>query len=155
MHWKTELLVRILDIAVSTATEQVQMKLISIVMILKEILMAPRLILTIWVIILRLRLAPNVVPPGAEGNDITCTTCHGPNSEENHAQLRMPLDEICEKCHNPEFNPDNPEPDGSNIYHSTAFMFEGKGGWEYDGVTYESSVHTFAIADKCVSRHVY
>lgn len=101
-------------------------------------------------------LEPEVEAPGAEGNDITCSACHDPHSAENHAQLRLPAAEICQKCHNPEYNPDEvPEPDGSAVHHSTAYMFEGKGGYEYAGVEYSSSAHKFAVQDKCVSCHVY
>ena len=100
-------------------------------------------------------LTPDVDPPGEDGNDLTCGACHDPHSHENGAQLRLDKAEICSKCHNPEYNPDSPEPDGSELHHTTAYMFEGKGGWEFDGYTYQSSPHKFAATDKCVDCHVF
>ncbi len=99
---------------------------------------------------------PEVDAPGLEGHDITCATCHDPHSHELDGQLRLPKDQICAKCHNPEYNPDQVgEPDGSEVHHSTAFMFEGKGGYEYEGYDYQSSAHTNVVSDKCVECHVY
>ncbi len=102
-------------------------------------------------------LEPHVNAPGPEGNDLTCAACHNPHGNENTANLRLPADEICVKCHQPEFNPDAPEPDGSDLHHTTAFMFEGKGGHEYIGYEYPSSLHTntTVIPEKCVTCHVF
>ena len=101
-------------------------------------------------------LEPNVEAPGPEGNDLTCAACHNPHDNTNPAQLRMPVEEICVKCHNPEYNPDEvEEPDGSDVHHSTAYMFEGKGGYEYEGFDYASSAHTFVVTEKCVTCHVF
>jgi len=100
-------------------------------------------------------LVPNIDAPGPEGNDITCAACHDPHGGPFEGQLRMEPDELCQKCHNPEYNPDeNPEPDGSDIHHSTAWMLEGKGGFEYEGYSYESSIHNLAVPKKCVTCHV-
>jgi predicted CXXCH cytochrome family protein len=98
---------------------------------------------------------PDVDPPGMEGNDITCAACHDPHSHANDAQLRMDKTMLCQKCHNPEYNPNEPEPDGSAVHHSTAFMFEGIGGWEYEGYDYESSLHTTVVTEKCITCHVH
>ncbi len=101
-------------------------------------------------------LEPHVDPPGAEGSDLTCSACHQPHDGSIDGQLRMDKTELCSKCHNPEYNPDSPpEPDGSAVHHSTAYMFEGKGGYEYEGYEYESSAHTFAVGEKCVACHVF
>lgn len=101
-------------------------------------------------------LVPNVVAPGEAGHDLTCAACHDPHSHEKGGQLRMAKEEICSKCHNPEFSPEAaPEPNGDEVHHSTAFMFEGKGGYQYEGAIYKSSAHKFAIEDKCVTCHVY
>jgi predicted CXXCH cytochrome family protein len=98
---------------------------------------------------------PNVEAPGLEGNDITCAACHDPHSAEHESQTRLDKAELCQKCHNPEFDPDSPTPDGSEVHHSTAFMFEGKGGWEYEGYTYQNSLHTTVVVEKCVTCHVH
>ncbi len=98
---------------------------------------------------------PNVVAPGAEGNDLTCAACHDPHNSQNEGQLRLAADELCQKCHNPEYNPDSPEPAGQELHHTTAWMFEGKGGYEYEGYTYPSSAHTSALKEKCVTCHVF
>lgn len=100
-------------------------------------------------------LEPHVVAPGAEGSDITCTACHDPHENVNKAQLRLPVDQICAKCHNPEYNPDSPTPDGSALHHTTAYMFEGKGGYEYPGYDYSSSLHTVVVTEKCATCHVH
>ena len=96
-------------------------------------------------------LEPNIEAPGPDGHDLTCAACHDPHKGE----LRLPAAEICAKCHNPEYNPDSPVPDGTAVHHSTAYMLEGKGGFEYDGYTYQNSVHTFAVTEKCVACHVH
>jgi predicted CXXCH cytochrome family protein len=96
---------------------------------------------------------PDVDPPGDAGNDLTCAACHDPHSNENPGQLRVDPVNLCDWCHNPIYNPDAPEPDGSDLHHTTAFMFDGNGGWEY-GQDIGSSVHTFAVADRCVECHV-
>jgi predicted CXXCH cytochrome family protein len=98
---------------------------------------------------------PEVEAPGLEGNDITCAACHDPHSTENEHQLRIDKTMLCQKCHNPEYSPDAVEPDGSEVHHTTAFMFEGIGGWEYEGYTYQNSLHTIAVAEKCVTCHVH
>ncbi len=46
-------------------------------------------------------LEPHVVAPGPEGNDITCAACHDPHGGPFEGQLRLPIEEICVKCHNP------------------------------------------------------
>jgi len=96
-------------------------------------------------------LVPNVEAPGPDGHDLTCAACHNPHKGE----LRLPAVEICAKCHNPEYNPDSPTPDGSAIHHSTAYMLDGKGGYEYEGYTYNNSAHTPAVTEKCVACHVH
>lgn len=101
-------------------------------------------------------IEPNVVAPGPDGHSITCATCHDPHGGPNEGQLRLPPEELCQKCHNPEYNPDEVgEPNGSAIHHSTAYMLEGKGGYEYEGFTYENSIHTIAVTKKCVACHVF
>ncbi len=100
-------------------------------------------------------LEPHVEAPGDAGNDITCSACHDPHGGEHACQLRMDVVDICAKCHNPEYSPDTPTPDGSDLHHTTAYMYEGKGGYEYLGYSYSSSAHKFLIADKCVSCHVF
>ncbi|MCF8241002.1 MAG: T9SS type A sorting domain-containing protein [Melioribacteraceae bacterium] len=100
-------------------------------------------------------LEPNVEAPGPDGNDLTCAACHNPHGSEFTAQLRMAPAELCQKCHNPEYNPEDPPvPDGSEVHHSTAYMFEGQGGFEYDGYDYTSSLHNVVISEKCVTCHV-
>ncbi len=56
----------------------------------------------------------------------------------------------------PEYNPDEVgEPDGSAVHHSTAYMYEGKGGYEYDGFEYPSSLHKAVVSEKCAACHVH
>ncbi len=93
-------------------------------------------------------------PPGDASLPIVCATCHDPHSNANKAQLRLPPLDLCQKCHNPEYNPDAPTPDGGDLHHTTAFMLEGKGGYHYAGYTYESSVHTDVADERCVTCHV-
>ncbi len=99
-------------------------------------------------------LAPNVTPPGSEALPIVCTACHDPHSNANPGQLRKSPSALCQKCHNPEYDPDSPTPDGTTIHHSTAYMLEGKGGYQYAGYTYENSFHGLVAIDKCVTCHV-
>lgn len=99
-------------------------------------------------------LVPNVTPPGNSAEPLVCVACHDPHSNANTGQLRKPPSQLCQKCHNPEYNPDSPTPDGSAVHHSTAYMLEGKGGYHYDGYTYQSSLHKLVATDKCVSCHV-
>lgn len=100
-------------------------------------------------------LEPDVDPPGMDGNDLTCASCHDPHGSSNTGQLRIAAKDICQKCHNPEYSPDSPEPDGSDLHHTTAFMFEGKGGYHYPGYTYPSSAHKFVVSENCVDCHVF
>jgi len=93
-------------------------------------------------------------PPGDNAEPLVCAACHDPHSNANTGQLRLPPAQLCQKCHNPEYNPDAPEPTGEDLHHSTAYMLEGKGGYHYDGYTYESSMHTLVATDKCVTCHI-
>ncbi len=100
-------------------------------------------------------LSPNVQnPPGDAAQPIVCAACHDPHLKANEGQLRLPPEQLCQKCHNPEFSADSPTPTGEALHHTTAFMFEGKGGYEYPGFTYESSLHKLVITKKCVECHV-
>lgn len=100
-------------------------------------------------------IEPQVEAPGAAGNDITCSACHDPHGGPFEGQLRLEPSALCQKCHNPEYNPDETfEPDGNAVHHSTAWMLEGKGGYEYEGFSYESSIHNLVAQKKCVTCHV-
>jgi predicted CXXCH cytochrome family protein len=100
-------------------------------------------------------LEPHVIPPGPDGNDLTCAACHVAHGAPNAANLRMSKVDICVKCHNPEYDIANPMPEvGQALHHTTAFMFEGMGGWEFPGFSYPSSAHKFVVTDKCVTCHV-
>jgi predicted CXXCH cytochrome family protein len=98
---------------------------------------------------------PDVDPPGDAGHDLTCAGCHEPHDNTIDGQLRMPVVELCSKCHNPEYDPSGPVPIGEEVHHATAFMFEGIGGYEFPGYTYTSSLHTMVLTDKCVTCHVW
>ena len=99
---------------------------------------------------------PNVEAPGEAGHDLTCSACHDPHTHDISAQLRMPKEQLCSKCHNPVYDPNaSDEPDGSEVHHSTAFMFEGLGGYEYADYNYKTSAHTAVVTDKCVTCHVF
>ena len=92
-------------------------------------------------------------PPGNNAQPLVCVACHNPHSNTNPGQLRLPTAQLCQKCHNPEYNPDTPTPTGATLHHSTAYMLEGKGGYEYSGYSYESSSHK-NLTDKCVTCHI-
>jgi predicted CXXCH cytochrome family protein len=96
---------------------------------------------------------PNVTPPGDAHLPMVCATCHNPHGSPNVAQLRMDVAKICTKCHNPEYDPDSAAV-GQEVHHSTAYMFEGKGGYHYAGYTYTSSAHKFVVTKKCAECHV-
>ncbi len=98
-------------------------------------------------------LVPKVTPPDTAALSLVCAACHDPHSKAIDKQLRLPKAEICEKCHNPEYDPKQPTP-GTEVHNTTAYMFEGKGGYEYQGYTYSSSAHTFVVTDKCVTCHM-
>jgi len=100
------------------------------------------------------RIDPRVSPSDTSISvGITCAACHDPHNNTNKAQLRLPVDQICTKCHNPEYDVDAVTV-GWEIHHSTAYMFEGKGGYHYAGWTYNSSEHKLAIHEKCVRCHM-
>jgi predicted CXXCH cytochrome family protein len=87
---------------------------------------------------------------------ITCAGCHNPHGSQNEHQLRLPLAQICEKCHNPEYPQDSVGTViGQAVHNSTAYMFEGVGGYQYPGYTYMSSPHTFVVTGKCATCHVH
>jgi hypothetical protein len=65
--------------------------------------------------------------------------------------------QICQKCHNPEYPPDSAGTVvGEDVHHSTAYMLEGVGGYEYANYApgYPNSAHTFVAVNKCVDCHV-
>ena len=98
-------------------------------------------------------MSPNVTPPGDAALPIVCAACHNPHSAANIHQLRMQPVALCQKCHNPEYDPDSPVL-GSEVHHSTAFMLEGKGAYHFAGYTYQSSPHKDVATDKCVTCHI-
>jgi predicted CXXCH cytochrome family protein len=100
-------------------------------------------------------LVPDVDPPGQDGHDLTCAGCHNPHDGTYTAQLRLPVTEICVKCHNPEFDPSGPPPVEETPHHTTAYMFEGVGAYEFPGYTYSNSPHTTVVTEKCVTCHVW
>ena len=101
-------------------------------------------------------ITPTVVPADtAVSNPIACAGCHDPHGSTNAHQLRLPVTQLCEKCHNPEYPQDSVGTAvGQAVHNSTAYMFEGKGGYEYTGGFYPSSAHTTAVVNKCVTCHV-
>jgi predicted CXXCH cytochrome family protein len=87
---------------------------------------------------------------------IDCAGCHNPHGSNNEHMLRLPVAQLCEKCHNPEYPQDSvASVVGKAVHNSTAYMFEGIGGYQYAGYTYQSSAHKFAITAKCVTCHVH
>jgi predicted CXXCH cytochrome family protein len=97
-----------------------------------------------------------VVGDTAKTVGITCAGCHNPHGSHNEHQLRLPLVQICEKCHNPEYPQDSVGTAvGKAVHNSTAYMFEGVGGYQYPGYTYTSSAHKFVVPGKCVTCHVH
>jgi len=97
--------------------------------------------------------SPNVVPVDTTKSvSITCAACHNPHSGAIPHQLRLAAAQLCEKCHNPEYNADSAAV-GTAPHHSTAYMFEGTGGWQY-GTAIPSSPHKTVITDKCVVCHM-
>ena len=102
-------------------------------------------------------LVPHVVVADTTRSvGIDCAGCHDPHSRRNEHQLRLPLVQICEKCHNPEYPQDSVGTAvGKDVHNSTAYMFEGVGGYEYPGYTYASSPHKLVVPGKCVTCHVH
>ncbi len=99
-------------------------------------------------------IVPRINPPGdSAALPIVCVTCHDPHDATNLHQLRLPAAQLCQKCHNPEYDINNPVP-GTEIHNSTAFMLEGKGGYQYAGYTYDSSPHKDVVENLCVTCHV-
>jgi predicted CXXCH cytochrome family protein len=94
-------------------------------------------------------------PPGQDGADITCQACHNPHSNAHEGQLRLAKEELCTKCHQPLYDPQSPPPVGTEVHHTTSWMFEGIGGYEYEGYEYPNSSHTTTVIDKCVGCHYY
>jgi predicted CXXCH cytochrome family protein len=99
-------------------------------------------------------IIPHVNPPGATAAlQLVCVACHDPHSTTNAAQLRIPAEQLCQKCHNPEYDANTPTP-GTEVHNSTAYMLEGIGGYQYADYTYESSPHKDVTDKKCVTCHV-
>ena len=93
------------------------------------------------------------VPEDATPQDfqygITCVVCHDPHSDENPFQLRADIVTLCAGCHN-----DEGATPGSSPHHPNANMFQGVGGAEYPGKTYDSSFHTY-LEDGCAACHMW
>jgi predicted CXXCH cytochrome family protein len=102
-------------------------------------------------------VVPNVVVGDTSKTvQITCAGCHNPHGSKNEHQLRLAAVQLCEKCHNPEYPQDSVGTQvGKAVHNSTAYMFEGIGGYQYAGYTYQSSAHKFAVPGKCVTCHVH
>jgi predicted CXXCH cytochrome family protein len=103
-----------------------------------------------------LAIEPHVQnPPGDAALPLVCASCHDPHGSGKEGSLRLGVAQTCTKCHNPEYSPDSVGTVvGQAVHHSTAYMFEGVGGYEYEGYTYSSSPHTFLITRKCAECHV-
>jgi predicted CXXCH cytochrome family protein len=100
-------------------------------------------------------IVPNIAnPPGAAALPLVCAACHNPHSNTIDKQLRLSKEQLCQKCHNPEYDPAHPAP-GTEIHNTASFMLEAKGGYEYAGYTYQSSMHKYAVTDKCVTCHMH
>jgi predicted CXXCH cytochrome family protein len=96
-------------------------------------------------------------PPGDDALPLVCASCHEPHGNSNPGGLRLPVTQICAKCHNPEYPPDSVDSVlGNEVHNSTAYMLEGIGGYEYAGYApgYPNSAHTFVATEKCVDCHV-
>jgi predicted CXXCH cytochrome family protein len=104
-----------------------------------------------------LALEPDVQnPPGDASLPLVCAACHDPHGNSNEGNLRLATEQICVKCHNPEYPPEDAGTQvGQDVHHSTAYMFEGIGGFEYPGVTYSNSPHKFVVTRKCAECHVF
>ena len=103
-------------------------------------------------------LEPNVQnPPGDGSLPLVCAACHEPHGNGfGDGYLRIEVAGLCTKCHNPEYPPDSAGTVvGQEVHHSTAYMFEGVGGYEYSGYSYSSSPHKFVVTRKCAECHVY
>ena len=96
-------------------------------------------------------------PPGDASLPLVCAACHEPHGDGiGDGYLRIEVAGLCTKCHNPEYPPDSAGTVvGQEVHHSTAYMFEGVGGYEYPGFTYSNSPHTFVATKKCAQCHVY
>ncbi len=74
---------------------------------------------------------------------ITCSRCHDPHDSTNPNQLRMPVDELCDSCHNP-----SGAIPGDPIYHPQSSMRDGLSGVPVTGTPYMPAV-------ECADCHVY
>ncbi|MBI5022339.1 MAG: T9SS type A sorting domain-containing protein [Ignavibacteriales bacterium] len=102
-----------------------------------------------------INLVPHVTsPPGNAAVPLSCVACHDPHSKAIDKQLRIAKDQLCQKCHNPEYDPANPTP-GNEVHNTASYMFEAKGGYEYAGYNYQSSPHKDVITDKCITCHMF
>ncbi|MFQ5602414.1 MAG: cytochrome c3 family protein [bacterium] len=104
-----------------------------------------------------LNVKPHVeTPPADDALPLVCAACHDPHEARHEAQLRIPPQDLCVKCHNPE----NAVPPAVP-HHSTGSMFAGTGAVEFEGIDYtfaRISAHQVlgATAEKkCVACHVF
>lgn len=74
---------------------------------------------------------------------ITCALCHDPHNATNPNQLRWPIDELCNRCHNPE----GAIP-GDPIYHPQSSMRDGRSGAPILGDPFMPNV-------ECADCHIY
>jgi predicted CXXCH cytochrome family protein len=74
---------------------------------------------------------------------ITCSRCHDPHDATNQNQLRMPIDELCDSCHNP-----SGAIPGDPIYHPQSSMRDGTSGVPVTGSPFMPGV-------ECADCHIY
>ncbi|NIR47087.1 T9SS type A sorting domain-containing protein [candidate division KSB1 bacterium] len=103
-------------------------------------------------------LVPNIAePPGDAAYPIVCATCHDPHDTKNgESQLRLPITDLCVKCHNPELEALE---EGDEPHNTPSVIFEGVGAFQFDGFEYDTeSVHQVlpAIQQRlCATCHVF
>lgn len=94
--------------------------------------------------------------PTGELQILTCATCHDPHGNDNPGDIRDYEDgkAICDACHNSHTE----EVDvTATPHHTTSEAFDGVAyfGFQYEGESYQNSLHTMVLNDRCVACHVH
>lgn len=90
--------------------------------------------------------------PSESPVSIVCAACHDPHSNRHPADLRAGYDgDVCSHCHS---DAEGGYPDYPGSSHAPqAQLLAGEGGYEYDGVIFESSPHVNVAQSGCATCH--
>lgn len=92
--------------------------------------------------------------------NVECFTCHNLHPEEdNEAQLRLPVTQLCRECHT--FRVERRVP-GTRVHNPQGEILNGNGGFSWDGKTYQPLplpsipvTHAAATGGDCSYCHVW